>query len=158
MKHGGSPPPCGQGPRASRRLSQSQDDERRRIARELHDSTGQKLAVLAMNLIMVEKQATSLGAESSKRLSETASLAREIADEIRTLSYLLHPPILDECGFEAAIQMYLHGINRERASKWNGRCRSVCSAYPKKQNWPSSASCKPVLQIFICIREATRRT
>jgi signal transduction histidine kinase len=97
----------------SRRLSQSQDDERRRIARELHDSTGQKLAVLAMNLTMVEKQATSLGAESSKRLAESASLTREIADEIRTLSYLLHPPMLDECGFEAAIQMYLRGINRQ---------------------------------------------
>jgi len=96
----------------SRRLSQSQDDERRRIARELHDSTGQKLAVLAMNLAMVEKQATSLGAACNKKLSESASLTREIADEIRTLSYLLHPPLLDECGFEAAIQMYLRGINR----------------------------------------------
>ena len=139
----------------SRRLNQSQDDERRRIARELHDSTGQKLAVLAMNLAMVEKQATSLGAACNKKLSESASLTREIADEIRTLSYLLHPPLLDECGFEAAIQMYLRGSIDDWAWKWNGRCRAVCSGYPKKRNSPSSGSYKPALQIFTCIREVT---
>jgi signal transduction histidine kinase len=87
--------------------------ERRRIARELHDSTGQKLAVLAMNLAMVEQQTTSFGGECSKKVSECSSLTREIADEIRTLSYLLHPPMLDECGFEAAVQMYLRGSNRQ---------------------------------------------
>jgi signal transduction histidine kinase len=96
----------------SRRLSQSQDDERRRIARELHDSTGQKLAVLAMNLAMVEKQATSFGAAFNNMLSECSSLTRNISDEIRTLSYLLHPPLLDECGLESALQMYFRGINR----------------------------------------------
>src|SRR6202023_2134463 len=96
----------------SRRLSQSQDDERRRIARELHDSTGQKLAVLAMNLAMVEKQANSFGAAFNKMLLECSSLTRNISDEIRTLSYLLHPPLLDECGLESALQMYFRGINR----------------------------------------------
>jgi signal transduction histidine kinase len=96
----------------SRRLSQSQDDERRRIARELHDSTGQKLAVLAMNLAMVEKQANSFGAAFNKMLSECSSLTKNISDEIRTLSYLLHPPLLDECGLESALQMYFRGINR----------------------------------------------
>src|SRR5258708_5098590 len=96
----------------SRRLSQSQDDERRRIARELHDSTGQKLAVLAMNLAMVEKQATPFGAGFNKMLSECSSLTKNISDEIRTLSYLLHPPLLDECGLESALQMYFRGINR----------------------------------------------
>jgi signal transduction histidine kinase len=96
----------------SRRINQSQDDERRRIARELHDSTGQKLAVLSMNLAMVEKQATPLGAEFNKMLSDCSSLTRNISDEIRTLSYLLHPPLLDECGLESALQMYFRGINR----------------------------------------------
>jgi signal transduction histidine kinase len=95
----------------SKRLSQSQDDERRRIARELHDSTGQKLAVLSMNLAMVEKQ-TTLGAEFHKLLCDCSSLTRNISDEIRTLSYLLHPPLLDECGLESALQMYFRGINR----------------------------------------------
>ena len=96
----------------SRRLSQSQDEERRRIARELHDSTGQKLAVLSMNLAMVEKQATPFGAEFNKVLRDCSSLTRNISDEIRTLSYLLHPPLLDECGLESALQMYFRGINR----------------------------------------------
>jgi signal transduction histidine kinase len=99
----------------SRRLSQSQDDERRRIARELHDSTGQKLAVLAMNLAMVEKQAPSSGAAGlNKMLSDCSSLTRDISDEIRTLSYLLHPPLLDECGLESALPMYFRGINRRQ--------------------------------------------
>jgi signal transduction histidine kinase len=96
----------------SRRLSQSQDDERRRIARELHDSTGQKLAVLSMNLAMVEKHARPCGAELNKMLLDCSSLTRNISDEIRTLSYLLHPPLLDECGLEPALQMYVRGINR----------------------------------------------
>lgn len=96
----------------SRRLSQSQDDERRRIARELHDSTGQKLAALSMNLAMVEKHARPFGAELNKMLLDCSSLTRNISDEIRTLSYLLHPPLLDECGLEPALQMYFRGINR----------------------------------------------
>jgi signal transduction histidine kinase len=96
----------------SRRLSQSQDDERRRIARELHDGTGQKLAVLAMNLALVENQASAPGADFNKTLSECSTITRDISEEIRTLSYLLHPPLLDECGLESALQMYLRGINR----------------------------------------------
>jgi signal transduction histidine kinase len=96
----------------SRRRSQSQDDERRRIARELHDGTGQKLAVLAMNLALVENQASAPGADFNKTLSECSTITRDISEEIRTLSYLLHPPLLDECGLESALQMYLRGINR----------------------------------------------
>ncbi len=101
----------------SRRLSQSQDDERRRIARELHDSTGQNVAVLAMNLAMLQKQAASFGTEFNKMLSECCALARGVSDEIRTLSYLLHPPLLDDCGLESALQMYLRGINRREGLK-----------------------------------------
>jgi signal transduction histidine kinase len=96
----------------SRRLSQSQDDERRRIARELHDGTGQKLAVLSMNLALVENRAGVPGADFHKVLSECSTITRDISEEIRTLSYLLHPPLLDECGLESALQMYLRGINR----------------------------------------------
>src|SRR5579859_919586 len=96
----------------ARRLGQSQDDERRRIARELHDSTGQKLAVLAMNLALVEKHTTSASAEVRQTLRGCADLTRNISDEIRTLSYMMHPPLLDECGLESSLQMYLRGINR----------------------------------------------
>src|SRR3984893_11435402 len=96
----------------SRRLSQSQDDERRRIARELHDSSGQRLAVLAMNLAMFERQTPSSATEIQKMLLGCSSLTKEISDEIRTLSYLLHPPLLDECGLASFLQMYFRGINR----------------------------------------------
>jgi len=96
----------------SKRLSQSQDDERRRIARELHDSTGQKLSVLAMNLAMVQKELSSSEKAARKMLSDCSSLTNDISEEVRTLSYVMHPPLLDECGLETSIQMYSRGINR----------------------------------------------
>jgi signal transduction histidine kinase len=99
----------------SRRLSQSQDDERRRIARELHDSTGQKLSVLAMNVAMAERQAEAQGQTPNELLTQCSTLIRNISEEIRTLSYLLHPPMLDECGLDSAIAWYVQGINRRNA-------------------------------------------
>jgi signal transduction histidine kinase len=96
----------------SRRLYQSQDDERRRIARELHDSTGQKLAVLGIKLSEAESTIPADAREPVGALSECTSLTKSIADEIRTLSYLLHPPLLDECGLYTAIHWYVDGINQ----------------------------------------------
>jgi len=96
----------------SRLLYQSQDEERRRIARELHDSTGQELAVLEMNLSRVKTAISSRGREFDEILSKSIALARSISDELRTLSYLLHPPMLDECGLNAAIRSYVSGINQ----------------------------------------------
>jgi signal transduction histidine kinase len=96
----------------SRRLYQSQDEERRRIARELHDSTGQRLAVLEITLSMVKGAIARQPQECDRVLSQCTSLARSISDEIRTLSYLLHPPMLDECGLNTAIRSYVSGINQ----------------------------------------------
>ena len=96
----------------SRRLSQSQDDERRRIARELHDSTGQKLSVLAMNLALARNQISSSETTFHKMLAECSSITTDVSEEIRTLCYMMHPPLLDECGLETSIQMYSRGINR----------------------------------------------
>jgi len=93
-----------------RQLHQSQDTERRRIARELHDSTGQKLALLAINLSLAQNAKSSK--PDNRILSDCASLTKDISDELRTLSYLLHPPLLDECGLDAAIQWYVSGINQ----------------------------------------------
>ncbi len=98
----------------SRRLYQSQDDERRRIARELHDSTGQKLAALAMKLSMLENTPSKAVDKSNEMLSECVSLTKGIGDEIRTLTYLLHPPLLDECGLNTAIRWYADGINQRK--------------------------------------------
>jgi signal transduction histidine kinase len=96
----------------SRRLYQSQDDERRRIARELHDSTGQKIAALGIKLSNVEGAIPRVAPNDNAIISECASLTKSIADEIRTLSYLLHPPLLDECGLNTAIHWYVDGINQ----------------------------------------------
>jgi signal transduction histidine kinase len=96
----------------SKRLSQSQDDERRRIARELHDSTGQKLSILAMNLAIAQNQGSSSGPVLGKMLIECSAITQDLSDEIRTLSYMMHPPLLDECGLETSLQMYSRGINR----------------------------------------------
>ena len=96
----------------SRRLYQSQDEERRRIARELHDSTGQRLAVLEVTLSMAKGTIARHPQECDRVLSQCTSLARSISDEIRTLSYLLHPPMLDECGLNTAIRSYVSGINQ----------------------------------------------
>jgi signal transduction histidine kinase len=96
----------------SRRLYQSQDEERRRIARELHDSTGQKLAVLGMNLSMLKSAIPAPPPVFDELILQCTSLTRNISDELRTLSYLLHPPMLDDCGLNTAIRWYISGINQ----------------------------------------------
>ena len=92
------------------RLLQTQDEERRRIARELHDSTGQKLAVLAMNLSLIGKSAETLDVQARKALTESLALLDRSSRDIRTLSYLLHPPLLDERGLAAAVRWFADGF------------------------------------------------
>ena len=82
----------------SAQLLQSQDEERRRLARELHDSTGQKLAALAINLAVVSQSAAVADARAQRALAESLALTDECLREIRTLAYLLHPPELEEFG------------------------------------------------------------
>lgn len=97
----------------SARLLTLQDEERRHIARDLHDITGQKLAVQSMGLSHVLNCKSSvLEAESRRILSECASLSKEVGEEIRTLSYLLHPPLLDELGLASAVRWYAEGFER----------------------------------------------
>jgi len=96
----------------SRRLLRTQDEERRRIARELHDSTGQKLAAVAMNLSLIGKSAASLDARARQALTESLALLDQSARDIRTLSYLLHPPLLDERGLSAAVRWFADGFTQ----------------------------------------------
>jgi len=97
------------------RLLQTQDQERRRIARELHDSTGQSLAVLTMNLSKLGEEAYALSPELSSQLIENEKIARAVSDELRTTSYLLHPPLLDEMGLQAGLRWYIEGF-KERSN------------------------------------------
>lgn len=93
----------------STRLMQLQDEERRRIARELHDSVGQYLTALAINLDLLSETK----AENRYHLvSESRQLLDQCLSEIRTMSHLLHPPLLDETGFASAAQWYVEGFAR----------------------------------------------
>lgn len=93
----------------SGRLLKIQDEERRRIARELHDSLGQLLTSLKMNLDHLVSHPAN--GDSQHELLETCvTLAQQGIDETRTLSYLLHPPLLDEFGFASAAKWYIDGF------------------------------------------------
>ncbi|MBI2820621.1 MAG: PAS domain S-box protein [Acidobacteria bacterium] len=96
--------------RLSGRLLRLQDEERRRMARELHDTTGQTLAALAVNLSIVSGSVSGLDQRGSAALSESVELVDQCAREIRTLSYLLHPPMLDELGLASALRWYGQGF------------------------------------------------
>jgi len=94
----------------STRLMRLQDNERRKIARELHDSTAQSLSALEMNMSLLEPLA---GDESMRRIvAETRQIARDCCMELRTISYLLHPPLLDEVGLPFAIQWFADGFTK----------------------------------------------
>jgi len=88
---------------------QFQDDERRRIARELHDSVGQSLAALIMNLNTVGTDIDRLS-QTAKAVSASVVLTQEMNKEVRTVSYLLHPPLLDEAGLASALRWYAEGF------------------------------------------------
>ena len=94
----------------SSRLLKMQDEERRRIARELHDSAGQILAALTMNLTPLASEASAAGPHSIKVVKESLGLIDELTTEVRTISHLLHPPLLDEVGLSSALRMYLDGF------------------------------------------------
>jgi signal transduction histidine kinase len=93
----------------SNRLLKTQDDERRRIARELHDSAGQILTVLGMNLCTMMRQSKE-DAALGKTIEDSQELVKQLNEEVRTMSYLLHPPLLEESGLSAAIRVFTQGL------------------------------------------------
>lgn len=94
----------------SRRLLQVQDEERRRLARELHDSTAQSVAAMCMNLGVVSESANLLDPPAQKALSECLEIGEQCIRELRTFSYLLHPPVLDDMGLASALKWYVEGF------------------------------------------------
>ena len=91
----------------------AQESERRRIARELHDSAGQLITVLGMNLAGIA-QRVGQNPSLSDTVEDTQNLVQQLSREIRTTSYLLHPPLLDENGLSQAIHWYMQGL-KERS-------------------------------------------
>jgi len=98
--------------RLSGQLLRLQDEERRRIARGLHDSTGQDLVALATNLNELRESIPSSARKLRRLASESEALAEQCVREIRTLSYLLYPPMLDETGLEDAVRHYAAGFTK----------------------------------------------
>jgi PAS domain S-box-containing protein len=99
----------------SAELMRLQDEERRRIGRDLHDSTGQTLAALELGLAQLMHDPSSVSGTSRERLEHCARLANQCSAEIRTASYLLHPPLLDELGLLSALRWLADGF-RERSA------------------------------------------
>ncbi len=93
----------------SQRLLKVQDEERHRVARDLHDTTGQTLTALKINVSLLQ-QKLEQDPYASGVLSDIAALADQALQEIRTTSYLLHPPLLDELGFVSAAQWFVEGF------------------------------------------------
>jgi len=105
----------------SSRLMTIQDDERRRIAREIHDGLGQELIAAKIVLDSVSPHAS----DAEKGAADEASkIVMRAVQQIRTISYLLHPPLLDECGLLSALSCYLDGLNKR------GSVEIVMSAAP----------------------------
>jgi signal transduction histidine kinase len=94
------------------RLLQLQDEERRRIARDLHDVTAQDLGAVAVNLAHLRRVVTALPPEAQTLVTESVALADDVLQHIRTLSYLLHPPLLDHLGLAAALRWYIEGFTK----------------------------------------------
>jgi PAS domain S-box-containing protein len=101
----------------SARLLQLQDEERRRIARELHDTTGQSLAALAIHLSAVNERIAGKDPIASDILREALGLSQEASDQTRTLSYLLYPPTLDFSGLKSALEWFADGFTQRSKIK-----------------------------------------
>jgi PAS domain S-box-containing protein len=91
-------------------LLRAQDDERRRIARELHDGTAQDLAAIGVDLLRLDRLAPDLPSDARAALEEAQAIARRALTDLRVLAYLLHPPLLDQVGLPAAIRWYAAGF------------------------------------------------
>jgi PAS domain S-box-containing protein len=91
-------------------LMRAQDDERRRVARELHDSAGQYLSALALAIDAARSQGDAVPPAAKRKLEEATEIINRCSAEIRTLSHLLHPPLLEELGLLSAVNWYVEGF------------------------------------------------
>ncbi len=101
----------------SARLLHIRDNEARNLSRELHDSAGQLLAAISINTAVVKAQSHKLDDAGAKALEENALLVEQISSEIRTMSHLLHPPLLDELGIRSALGWYVDGYSERSKIK-----------------------------------------
>jgi signal transduction histidine kinase len=116
----------------SARILELQDVERRKIARELHDSVGQFLAGLKLNLGRLQRREGELSQPSRGLLSESLELTDRATTEVRTISHLLHPPLLDELGFHSAARWYTEGFAKRSGIQAELELTEVVERLPKE--------------------------
>jgi len=116
----------------STRLLQLQDEERRRLGRELHDSLAQSVLAVNLNLAQAARSLTSADERSRHALAEARRVLVEMSREIRTLSYLLHPPLLDELGLVSAIKEYAEGFSERSGIKLNLEIQAGFARLPQE--------------------------
>jgi signal transduction histidine kinase len=128
----------------SLQLLHSQDEERRRIARELHDSTGQKLAGLVMTLASLRSRQQQLRPSLRMVITRLFKLAKHTAKEVNNISYLLHPPMLEEFGLGDALRWYLRGFSTRSGVDVE------CTISPKLNRLPKEIE----IAVFRIVQEA----
>jgi signal transduction histidine kinase len=101
----------------SARLLKLQDEERRRIARELHDGVGQLLAAMSMNASRLDGEKSNLTSDAARCAEENSRLIEQVSADIRTMSYLFHPPLLDEMGLDSALRVVHRWIRRAQQDR-----------------------------------------
>jgi PAS domain S-box-containing protein len=116
----------------SSRLMRLQDDERRRISRELHDSLGQYLTSMKINFDILKRETGSLGKQHRALLVESAETLEKCVQEVRSVSYLLHPPLLDELGLLAALRWFTAGFSERSGIVINLDTPNEFSRLPKE--------------------------
>jgi signal transduction histidine kinase len=116
----------------SARLLKMRDEERRRLARELHDSVGQLLAAITMNLDMIGRESDNLSPQSVQALADNGSMVREVMQSIRTISHLLHPPLLDEAGLPSALQWYVDEFSKRSGIQVDLDCEDSTNRLPSE--------------------------
>jgi PAS domain S-box-containing protein len=99
------------------KLLKLRDDERRSLARELHDSVGQLLVAMTFNVATIQAESDKLSPKAVAAISQNAGLINEMSSEVRTISHLLHPPLLDEVGLTSALTWYVDGLAQRAGMK-----------------------------------------
>jgi two-component system, NarL family, sensor kinase len=115
----------------SQRLLKVQDEERRKIARDLHDSTGQTLTALKISVSLLAEDCKAEPARLAI-LADVAQLADQALEEIRTMSYLLHPPLLDEVGFACAAEWFIDGFAKRSGINVKAHIANSPGRLPKR--------------------------
>jgi signal transduction histidine kinase len=116
----------------SARILELQDVERRKIARELHDSVGQYLTGIKLNLARLQAALSLSSSIDTRLLSETIDLADQAIGEVRTISHLLHPPLLDELGLDSAARWYVDGFSKRSGIEVRLRVGEINERLPKE--------------------------